>query len=136
MDTIARTFSALRDPRWYQVFVLSLLLGFGIFVLDFGIHWQNAVAIFMAAQATQYLCSRFDAGIPYDPLSALITSFSLTLLLRTDLIALAILAAGIAIGSKFFVRIRGKHIFNPANVALVTLMLYSRLVSPRRTPST
>jgi Na+-transporting NADH:ubiquinone oxidoreductase subunit NqrB len=125
MDAIARTFSRLRDPRWYQVFVLSLLLGFGIFVLDFGIRWQNAVVIFASAQATQYLCSRFVAGIPYDPLSALITSFSLTLLLRTDLAALAIVAAAIAISSKFFIRVRGKHVFNPANVALVSLMLLS-----------
>jgi Na+-transporting NADH:ubiquinone oxidoreductase subunit NqrB len=33
------------------------------------------------------------------------------------------LAAVIAIGSKFLVRIRGKHVFNPANVALVSLLL-------------
>lgn len=125
MRAIARIISALHDPRWYQVFVLSLLLGFGVFVLDFGIHWQNAVAIFTAAQATQYLCSRLVARIPYDPLSALITSFSLTLLLRTDLASLAILAAAIAIGSKFFVRVRGKHVFNPANVALVSMILLS-----------
>jgi Na+-transporting NADH:ubiquinone oxidoreductase subunit NqrB len=125
MRAIARTISTLRDPRWYQVLVLSLLLGFGIFALDFGIHWQNAVAIFAAAQFTQFLGSQFIARIPYDPLSALITSFSLTLLLRTDAIALAILAAAIAIGSKFLVRIRGKHVFNPANVALVSLMLLS-----------
>jgi Na+-transporting NADH:ubiquinone oxidoreductase subunit NqrB len=31
----------------------------------------------------------------------------------------------IAIGSKFLVRVRGKHVFNPANVALVSLMLLS-----------
>jgi Na+-transporting NADH:ubiquinone oxidoreductase subunit NqrB len=125
MRAIARTFSTLRDPRWYQVFVLSLLLSFGILLLDFGIHWQNAVAIFVAAQFTQLLGSRFIARIPYDPLSALITSYSLTLLLRTDLITLAVLAAAIAIGSKFLVRVRGKHVFNPANVALVSMMLVS-----------
>jgi Na+-transporting NADH:ubiquinone oxidoreductase subunit NqrB len=125
MEAIARTIFKLRDPRWYQVFVLSLLLGFGILVLDFGIHWQNAVAIFVAAQVTQLLGARFIARIPYEPLSALITSYSLTLLLRTDLISLAVLAAAIAIGSKFLVRVRGKHVFNPANVALVSLMLLS-----------
>ena len=117
MRAIARTLSTLRDPRWYQVFVLSLLLGVGILVLDFGIHWQNAIAIFFAAQCTQFLASRYLAGIPYDPLSALITSFSLTLLLRTDLIGLAMLAAVIAIGSKFVMRVRGKHVFNPASGA-------------------
>ena len=31
----------------------------------------------------------------------------------------------IAIGSKFLIRFRNKHIFNPANVALVSLMLLS-----------
>ncbi len=115
----------MRDPRWYQVAVLGLLLSFGTFILDFGIRWQNAVAIFAFAQLTQFACSRHLARIPYDPLSALITSFSLTLLLRTDLVSLAALAAIIAIGSKFVIRVRGKHIFNPANVALVSLMLLS-----------
>lgn len=125
MRAIARTLSTLRDPRWYQVFVLSLLLGFGIFVLDFGIHWENAVAIFTTAQLAQFAGARLIARIPYDPLSALITSYSLTLLLRTDLVALAMAAAIIAIGSKFLIRVRGKHVFNPANAALVSLMLLS-----------
>jgi Na+-transporting NADH:ubiquinone oxidoreductase subunit NqrB len=116
---------SIRDPRWYQVFVLSLLLSFGILALDFGIHWQNAVAIFAMAQVTQFFASHVIARIPYDPLSALITSYSLTLLLRTDVIAVAMLAAVIAIGSKFLVRVRGKHVFNPANVALVSLLLLS-----------
>jgi Na+-translocating ferredoxin:NAD+ oxidoreductase RnfD subunit len=55
----------------------------------------------------------------------MITAFSLTLLLRTDVIGLAMLAAIIAIGSKFLVRVNGKHVFNPANIALVSLMLLS-----------
>ena len=50
---------------------------------------------------------------------------SLTLLLRTDVALLACAAAAIAIGSKFLVRVRGKHVFNPANVALVAIMLSS-----------
>ncbi len=117
--------SRLRDPRCYQVAVLSTLLGVGVFLLDFGIRWQNAVVILLTAQATQLLGTRL-AGLPrFDPLSALITSLSLTLLLRTELVVLAAAAAAIAIGSKFLVRVRGKHVFNPANVALVSLMLLS-----------
>ena len=125
MRAIARLFLPLQDPRWYQIIVLSLLLSFGIGVLDFGIHWQNAVAIFVSAQVVQFLGARYIAKIPFDPLSALITSYSLTLLLRTDTLSLAALAAAIAIGSKFLLRWRGKHIFNPANAALVSLMLLS-----------
>ncbi|MDJ0710360.1 MAG: RnfABCDGE type electron transport complex subunit D [Woeseiaceae bacterium] len=115
--------TTLRDPRYYQVAVLASLLTFGIGILDFGIRWQNAVAIMLTAQVVQFIGTRM-AGLPrFDPLSALITSLSLTLLLRTELVALAALAAAIAIGSKFLIRVRGKHVFNPANVALVTMML-------------
>jgi Na+-transporting NADH:ubiquinone oxidoreductase subunit NqrB len=117
--------SRLADPRYYQVAVLTTLLGIGVFVLDFGIRWQNAVAIILTAQAAQFICSRLS-GLPrFDPMSALITSLSLTLLLRTELIALAVAAAAIAISSKFIIRVNGKHVFNPANAALVTLMLLS-----------
>ena len=113
----------LRDPRYFQVVVLSSLLAFGIGVLDFGIDWRNALVIIATAQLTQFLGTRAAGLERFDPLSALITSLSLTLLLRTEFVALAALAAAIAIGSKFLVRIRGKHVFNPANVALVAMML-------------
>ena len=66
----------LRDPRYYQVAVLSTLLAFGVVILDFGIRWQNAVAIVGTAQVAQFLGSRL-AGLPrFDPMSALITSLS------------------------------------------------------------
>jgi Na+-translocating ferredoxin:NAD+ oxidoreductase RnfD subunit len=117
--------SRLRDPRYFQVAVLTSLLTVGIGVLDFGIRWQNAVTIILTAQLVQFLGTRL-VGLPrFDPLSALITSLSLTLLLRTEFASLAAAAAVIAIGSKFLVRFRNKHIFNPANVALVSLMLLS-----------
>lgn len=115
----------LKDPRYYQIAVLSSLLTYGITVLDFGIDWRNALAILVTAQATQFVAMRWAGFSTFDPLSAMITSLSLTLLLRTDVIALAVVAAIIAIGSKFVLRFRGKHIFNPANIALVSLMLLS-----------
>lgn len=118
-------YKKLIDPRYFQIAVLSSLLIFGIAILDFGIHWYNALAIILTTQAVQFFCMR-AAGLPqYDPLSAAITSLSLTLLLRTDAIGIAVVAACIAIGSKFVLRVRGKHIFNPANIALVTLMFCS-----------
>lgn len=115
----------LKDPRYYQIAVLTSLVFFGVFELDFGIHWQNAVAIIATALATQMIGTMYARLPHFDPLSPMITSLSLTLLLRTDELGLAAAAAAIAIGSKFLIRIRGKHVFNPANVALVTLMLSS-----------
>ena len=125
MKLFNRRTSRANDPRYYQIVVLSLLLGYGVFALDFGIHWQNAVAILLTTQCVQFLGTQAAGLTRFDPLSAVITSLSLTLLLRTDVVALAILAAVVAIGSKFLIRVRGKHVFNPANVALVALMLSS-----------
>lgn len=115
----------IKDPRYFQIVVLGSLLGFGIVMLDFGIHGYNALAIMATAQIVQWLGTK-ACGLPrFDPLSALITSLSLTLLLRTEFATLAALAAVIAIGSKFLIRVNGKHVFNPANFALVTMMLMS-----------
>lgn len=125
MNKPNRLLSVASDPRYYQIIVLSLLLGYGIVELDFGIRWQNALVIVATALAVQFMGTRYAALPRFDPLSPLITSMSLTLLLRTDTIWLAVIAATLAIGSKFLLRYQGKHIFNPANFALVTLMLSS-----------
>ena len=125
MQSSTSRLARLTDPRYYQIAVLSLLLGYGIVVLDFGIRWQNALTILVVAQLTQYVGTLLKNLQRFDPLSAGITSLSLTLLLRTDMITLAAVAAMVAIGSKFLLRVRGKHVFNPANFALVTLMVFS-----------
>jgi Na+-transporting NADH:ubiquinone oxidoreductase subunit NqrB len=125
MKLINRHLNRLSDPRYYQIAVLTSLVCFGVLVLDFGIRWQNAVTIVATSLAVQLIGTVYARLPRFDPLSPLITSLSLTLLLRTDEVGLAAAAAAIAIGSKFLIRIRGKHVFNPANVALVTLMLAS-----------
>ena len=125
MKTLNSLLSSLRDPRYYQIVVLSLLLAYGIAVLDFGIRWQNAAVIVATALTAQFLGTVLARLPRFDPLSPLITSLSLTLLLRTDVALFAMLAAALAIGSKFLLRYRGKHIFNPANFALVGMMLVS-----------
>jgi len=121
MDTNSR----FQDPRYYQIAVLSLLVIYGVVALDFGVMWQNALVIVVTALTVQFAGTRIAGLAKFDPLSPLITSLSLTLLLRTEILSLAILAAIVAIGSKFLLRIQGKHVFNPANVAIVTLTLFS-----------
>ena len=127
METSKPLPARLADPRYYQIAVLLSLVTFGIVGLDFGIRAANAVAIVATALLVQLAGTRL-AGLPrFDPLSPMITALSLTLLLRTELVPIAALAALIAIGSKFLIRVNGKHMFNPANVAIVTLMLASDL---------
>lgn len=125
MDVTHRLLRRLRDPRCYQIGVLTSLLIFGIVSLDFGVRWQNAAGIVATALAVQFVATAVLRLPRFDPLSPLITSLSLTLLLRTDTLALAVIAAAVAIGSKFVIRYRGKHVFNPANIALVCVTLSS-----------
>ena len=55
--------------------------------------------------------------------SALISALSLCLLLRTNSVALAALAAVVTIASKFAIRVRGKHLFNPTNFGIMAMIL-------------
>ena len=110
------------DPRAYQITVLAALLGVGLTQLRFEVTLVQVAVTFAAALATQVTGARLaglrDIGLS----SALISSLSLCLLLRTSALPFAVVAAVIAIGSKFVVRVRGKHVFNPTNLAIVLLL--------------
>ena len=110
------------DPRFYQITVLTALLAIGLTQLQFEVRLPQVIVTFAAALATQAVAARL-AGLPSPGLSsALISSLSLCLLLRTAALPWAVLAAVIAIGSKFVLRVRGKHVFNPTNLAIVVLL--------------
>jgi enediyne biosynthesis protein E5 len=112
------------DPRYFQIAALSILLFYGCTWLNFDISaLQIAVTLFTAI-GVQLLAGRvvrIDRAL--DVRSALITGLSLCLLLRTNIVWYAGLAAAGAILSKFIFRFRGKHLFNPANFGLVVLLL-------------
>ena len=117
-----RTSTIWRDPRLYQIAILSTHLLYGIFFLHFDLSiWQILVTL-ITAQLTQYAGTRLCQLPAFDPKSALISSLSLGLLLRTDSLAVAALAALIAIGSKFVIRWKDKHVFNPTGLALVIVI--------------
>ena len=120
-DVVGSTVST-SDPRRYQIVSLSVLLLYGVFFLHFDISiWQIAITL-GAAQLTQYAGTRYFQLPAFDPKSALISSLSLCLLLRTNDLIAASLAAFIAIGSKFIIRWQDKHVFNPTNLALVVMI--------------
>jgi len=110
------------DPRHYQIGVLSSLVLIGLFHFSFQLPWWHVAGVMIGAQATQFLGDK-AVGRPYDPRSPLISALSLTILLRTGSFWLSLAAAMLAIGSKYLIRINGKHIFNPANFGLVIVSL-------------
>ena len=113
----------LRDPRHYQIAVLSCLLAYGVLVLDFDVRPLNALVLFGTALLTQWLGSRLTGLARVDLRSPWISSLSLCLLFRTESPLWAALAAFVSIGSKFALRSRGKHIFNPTNLGIVACLL-------------
>jgi enediyne biosynthesis protein E5 len=106
------------DPRFYQITALAGLLAFGVLRLDFDIPADCIALTLASALVAQFACTRLFRLPRFDPRSALISAMSLCLLLRSDSYAVLAAAAAIAIASKFVLRWNGKHIFNPANLAV------------------
>jgi Na+-transporting NADH:ubiquinone oxidoreductase subunit NqrB len=117
-----KTHLSTLDPRLYQIASLSMLLLYGLLWLRFDVSLIQIAITIGAALLTQYAGTRYFNLSTFDPKSPLISSLSLCLLLRTDHLAVAALAAVIAIGSKFIIRRKDKHVFNPTNLALVVMI--------------
>jgi Na+-transporting NADH:ubiquinone oxidoreductase subunit NqrB len=120
-----------KDARYFQIIFQSIFLSYGIFFL----HWRNDnwlyATYFITSLAVQFVCEyflgrktipffqRLKNGIP----SVLISSFGLSLLLKTNFFWVAVFAAAVSILSKYILRINGKHIFNPSALGIVVALL-------------
>ena len=111
---------------------LASLLTFGVLARDFTLHPMQMLLAFAAGLATQalWLCALDLTQKGY--LSALITCFGLSILLRADSVWVHPLAACLAISAKFVIRYHGKHLYNPANLGVIaaTTLLPGAWVSP------
>jgi Na+-transporting NADH:ubiquinone oxidoreductase subunit NqrB len=116
-------FTKIRDPRSFQSAILIALLAYGAVMLDFEVRSTVALAIAVSALGWQFCFSKLWGPSRFDPRSAVISALSLCLLLRTTSLTTALLAAFLAIGSKFVLRHRGKHWFNPTAFGLAGVLL-------------
>ena len=112
-----------RDPRLYQIASLGTLLTYGLLWLHFEVSIPQIAITFGTALLTQYAGTRLYKLPSFDPLSALVSAVGLCIFLRTNDLFVVALAALIAIGSKFVIRWKSKHIFNPTNLALVVVIV-------------
>src|SRR5215467_7894650 len=111
------------DPRLYQIASLGILLLYGLIWLHFDVSIPQIVLTFGAALLTQYACTRVYRLPAFDPLSAVVSALGLCIFLRTNELPIAALAAVIAIASKFVIRWKKKHVFNPTNIALIIVIV-------------
>jgi Na+-transporting NADH:ubiquinone oxidoreductase subunit NqrB len=115
------------DPRYGQIVAQCTLLALELFWLDFGPSPLQALVFIAGTQAMEAARAR----LLHDAInwkSALSTGLSLSLLLRTHEPLLWIAACVIGMGSKFVLRLNGKHMFNPSAFAIVALLLVSNRV--------
>jgi Na+-transporting NADH:ubiquinone oxidoreductase subunit NqrB len=120
------------DARLYQIAFLAALLTAGVLLRDFTLRPEQMALTFCAGLATQLACVRALRLRKVGCLSAIVTCFGLSILLRADSLWVHPLAAVLAIGSKFSLRVNGKHLYNPANLGVIStiVLLPGAWVSP------
>ena len=138
-----------KDARHWQILALSGLFSISLTTSDFGAQPLALIAaitgaMFAQAAGTVWVNARKEtrragsgsywrgsnlmagfvgwfAGFQWK--SALITSLSLSILLRANSIWFWLAAGFIGVTAKFLIRYRGKHIFNPACIGIVVVSL-------------
>jgi Na+-transporting NADH:ubiquinone oxidoreductase subunit NqrB len=113
------------DPRYLIAFLITLvLLAAQLRYHMFGGYDRLVVALGVCV-ATEAVLSWFDRGRVVNLLSAYISGISLTLLLKPQGAALWPFAVGavLAISSKYVLRYRDNHLWNPTNFAVSALLL-------------
>jgi len=120
------------DARLFQIAFLATLLSIGVLLRDFSLRPGQMALTFAAGLAAQWFWVRTLQLKNVGLLSAAITCFGLSILLRADTYWVHPLIAMAAISAKFVLRINGKHVYNPANlgVILAITLLPGAWVSP------
>ena len=113
------------DPRYLIAFLITLVLVAAQLRYHMLGSYDRLVLALGACMATEALLSWFDRGKVVNLLSAYISGISLTLLLKPQGGALwpFVLGGFIAISSKYVLRYRENHLWNPTNFAVAALLL-------------
>lgn len=114
-----KAFAQIKDPRYFQIIFLGSFLSYGAFQLGWSIELKNYILLISTCLIVQTTAILY-LNLPWSSLrSALITSLGLCLLFKAGDASSYVLAGMLAIGSKFAIRYKGKHIFNPANFGII-----------------
>lgn len=106
------------DARLPQIATLSTLAAASATLGDFGTSAPQVAASVATAMAAQGVAA-LARGRRLDPLSALVTGLSLSILLRSSEPAVWVMAPVVGIAAKEVARANGKHLFNPACIGIV-----------------
>jgi Na+-translocating ferredoxin:NAD+ oxidoreductase RnfD subunit len=112
----------LLDSRFTPPVFITLILLIGN--LSFGIleSYQKTLLAIATAMVTEMVLGRIFLGKWPHPASAYITGISVGILLRSPAFWPYALCAALSITSKYALRVRGRHIFNPSNFGICALL--------------
>jgi hypothetical protein len=114
------------DPRWFSSSLLTLILVIGQWRFqilgDSYLPWICALATALVAEIVLY--KLHSGGFP-NLLSAYISGNSVAILLKPSREVLwpFVVCSLLAIGSKYVLRYRGRHLWNPTNFSVCALLL-------------
>jgi Na+-transporting NADH:ubiquinone oxidoreductase subunit NqrB len=113
------------DPRYLIAFLITLVLVAAQLRYHMLGSYDRLVVALGVCVATEALLSWFERGKVINLLSAYISGISLTLLVKPQGGALWPFALGgfLAISSKYVLRYRDNHLWNPTNFAIAALLL-------------
>ena len=113
------------DPRYLIAFLITLVLVAAQLRYHMVGGYFRLLLALAVCTATETLLSLFDRGKVVNLLSAYISGISLTLLIKPQGGALwpFVLGGFLAIASKYVLRYRDNHLWNPTNFAICALLL-------------
>jgi len=113
------------DPRYLIAFLITLVLVAAQLRYHMLGSYDRLALALAVCLATEAVLSWFDRGKVVNLLSAYISGISLTLLVKPQGGALwpFVLGGFLAISSKYVLRYRGNHLWNPTNFAVAALLL-------------
>ncbi|HNQ12540.1 MAG TPA: RnfABCDGE type electron transport complex subunit D [Bacteroidia bacterium] len=111
------------DARHYQIVFLFSFYCYGVAFLSWSEHLHFAFFAVVTCLLTQLIFCVWNNGSLSSLKSALISGFSIALMLKAGSIWPVILASVLSIGSKFIIQYKGKHIYNPTNFGIMASIL-------------
>ncbi len=117
--------SRLLDPRYLIAFLITLVLVAAEFRFQAIGGYQRLALALLTCMATEAALSWFIRGKVVNLQSAYISGISLTLLLKPAGAVLwpFVMGGFLAISSKYVLRYRDQHLWNPTNFAITVLLL-------------
>ncbi len=125
-DLLPKCRSLVERPSlqlWQALSISAFLLIGGLWLGYVDITWWQVVMVFAVVIGLDYFLRGYLDGKTGFPLSALNSGIGICLFLRTEWWMILFFAAIVAIASKYVLRIRDKHFFNPSYTAIFLMIV-------------